>query len=124
MTERVWVQPAHLIVREGHLRWLYGIPDDQPLPDGQPLQDMVAQALYSDPWNLELDEDWREDDPEPIQPSGRCACGHWLEASPGLGRGGHPERRYRTGGHGDRCSACACTTPTPEPPPPWAGPAL
>jgi hypothetical protein len=50
-TQRVWVQPAHIVVREGWLRSLYGIGDDERLEDLDPqqLDDMIGEAILRAP---------------------------------------------------------------------------
>ncbi len=112
--ERVWEQPARIVVREGYFRHYYEIPDDQPLPNGQQLQDMVGELLLcGDPMLVEFDEAFAEVEPEPYPESGRCVCGHWMEAdSPTEGH----TRRY-----GDKCltRGCGCPAPRQEPEPPW-----
>jgi hypothetical protein len=112
--QRVWSQPATLTVTESYLRAYWDIPDNQNLDDLDPqtLQDMVGEALLSDHWNVSLDEDWREEEPEPYPESGRCRCGHWLPES----YRGH-SRSFRTGT--SPCRVCGCDEPAPEPPPPW-----
>jgi hypothetical protein len=112
-TQRVWAQPAHIVVREGWLRTLYGIGDDVRLEDLDPqeLDDMVGEAiLYAPEHHVEFDEGWREVEPEPYPDSGHCRCGHWLRLDSDWGEG-ETSRPCR--------AACDCKAPERQPDPPW-----
>jgi hypothetical protein len=118
-TQRVWIQPAHLVVKESQLRAMFEIPDDQDLDDLDPqrLQDMVGEAMLCvDTWNVELDEDWREDYPEPWIPSERCRCSHWLSTT--SWHAGHPAKLFPDDPPRP-CKVCGCQQPEREPDPPW-----
>jgi hypothetical protein len=121
-TQRVWVQPGHVVVTEQRLRDLYGIGDDQRLEDIDPqvLDEMVGEAiLRADDWDFSFDEDWREVDPELYRVTDRCRCGHWLRLSGFYGDGHLPLQPWVKDGPVGPCRTCGCQNPERQPDPPW-----